>query len=308
MNKRLTLREMILDALINTLCVFIFIVKTKKKIQYSIEYKYASHWNVAVSLNLDESLIGGNINQSKELTSLLNNCKEMVYSTNMEEVYPELAWDKLDTVSIWYYDYTPQRPDNLSVLGEYLGSKNYIVVTPLLLEQEDLSIKYGCIIHEIMHALFSNVTNHFQLQEGVADYFTTTIAELNGLSYSSSAYIEETRFWLMIGNIWGTKNCVDMLLNDTLNQNIDQLTVDGFGKKFEGLLYCIRNYNKTSVEGTIGDYYDKDDLIMMAQDIICHATRNYAKSMKDENDKESMLKFCRDALIIPDDYFLEMLK
>lgn len=306
MKKRLTIPEMLLDALLYTILIFTFIIQPLEEIYYSIEYKYASQWNINSTFVIAEPLVDGPIYQNEELTKELNTCKKMVYSTNLKEHYPELAWDKFDTVSIGYYSSNPEMQGNFIVLGEYRRDKNLIILTPYILQEDDLIDKYYTIIHELMHALFSNAQSNFQLQEGIADYFAYNISRQNGFSRFPS-YNEEIRFFLLLCNIWGTKECIDMVLDDTLNQNIDKLTVEGSGKKFETLLYYIRNISNSSLLETINKPINKYDLIIMAQDIICHATRNYVKGIKDCDKRDAILKYCRDSLIISDDYFLEML-
>ena len=286
---------------------FLLIFAIILKIQYSIEYKFAAKWNTIISTSVGETHIGGDIHQHEALDVWLEESKKMIQQTQLQEVYPELAWDRLENISIYYYENDYENGE-IVLLGQYLPSKNQIVVTPFLLSEEPLETIYTTIIHELIHALFIEAKGFGQLVEGVVETFTQLVAEENGISYTITAYYEEATFWQLLCNIWGTKNTVDMFLEGTLSKSIDSLTFWLAGKKLEAIIFFVGNYENLDVRSKMPKAYSKDELIMMAQDIICHATRNYANGIKDDAKKEFILDFCRDALIIPDEYFLEMLR
>lgn len=286
---------------------FLLIFAIILQIQHSIEYKFAAKWNTIIFTSIDERHLGGEISKSDELEKWMSNCKEMIYRTQLQDIYPELSWDKLDNVQIGYYNYDPQMDEGI-LLGQYLPSTNTIVVTPYTLQQNDYYDVCGTILHELCHVLFTDSKEFTKLQEGAVSVFTENIAKENGFSYTMSAYEEEAIFWEMLCNIFGTKDTVDMFINGTLDERIDRLTFWLGGKKLEAIIYYIGNYDNLDVRSKMPKSYSKDELIMMAQDIICHATRNYANGIRDAVERESILDFCRDALIIPDEYFLEMLQ
>ena len=258
-------------------------------------YKYSREWTIDVTFQKSDLLFDDSISQDTGLTNLLSDCKEIIYSSGLKETYPELAWENLDTITIWYSDST-QCIDDFTIYGVYDSHNNRIVLMPKALSG-DKSI-YGCIIHETLHALFDNASPS-QLNEGIVDYFTCIIAQENGLDYSPT-YTEEITFWLLLCNIFGEKECLNMVLNDTLNQNIDALTIENAGKKFNAILYYISHPQED-----LG--FEKDELIMMAQEIVCNATREYVKKLDNPSEKEKIVDFCKYGLIIKDEYFFRLL-
>ena len=258
-------------------------------------YKYSRKWTIDVTFQKSDFLFDDSISQDSGLTNLLSDCKEIIYSSGLKETYPELAWENLNNITIWYYDST-QCIDDFTIYGVYDSNNNRIVLMPKALSGEK-SI-YGCIIHETLHALFDNASPS-QLNEGIVDYFTCIITQENGFDYSPT-YTEEITFWLLLCNIFGEKECLTMVLNNTLNQNIDALTIENAGKKFNAILYFI-SHPQEDVE------FEKDELIMMAQEIICNATREYAKNIKNPSEREKILDFCKYGLIIKDEYFFQLL-
>lgn len=289
-----------------TQCILLVIVLFLK-FYHTFDYKFASQWNVIISTSVGETHLGGDIHQHDALDVWLEESKKMIHKTKLQEVYPELAWDRLESISIRYYEKDYENGANV-LLGQYLPSQNQIVLTPFLLQEQDLETLYGTIIHELFHALFEDAKGFGQLEEGAVETFTKLVAEENGISYTITAYSEEATFWKMLCNLWGTKDTVTRFLNGTLSESIDRLTFWLGGKKLEAIIYYIGNYENLDVRSKMPQSYSKDQLILMAQDIICHATRKCADSIKDVAEKKSVLDFCRSALIIPDEYFLEMLQ
>ena len=264
------------------------------------KYKYARTCNFEIEFLSAEDLYKDSLCQDEELTQVLEECIKIVNSTDLKELYPKLSWEKLDTLSIWFCPDYIQTSKIYVTFCEYNKNRNYILVTPECL-QINRSLLYNRIIHEIMHALLSNV--HLgQLKEGIADFYALIIAYSNNFDFKVS-YREEYLFWILLCNIWGEQSCMDMVSNNTLYKNIDSITLPGFGKKLDDILYYISNSERNRTR------FEREELIMMAQDIICHATRNYCdKEVDDAIQRRDILTLCRNNLIISNEYFLKILQ
>jgi len=269
------------------------------------DYKYASKWKSRFDITLEDAA-PLDLTEDKELEVLLEECKELILATNLKEKYSYFCWDKFDTVDIkrskGLYVKTTEQVVKEGVDAKYSIKLNTIAVLPVCDVYSEEYFK-TIIVHELMHTLTSSKEAYLSpLWEGVADKFAAEVCMLHNLPFEFQ-YMYEVYFLKLLDNCFGEEKTMQMIWDGTLEQKIEELTEEGFGKKFSDALFVIQNY--VQLYGT--DTTELENLLDVELDIIVHMTRNHSDTLG-EDERAEMLSNCKKMLIKENKYFEELLK
>ena len=266
-------------------------------------YRYADNWDNKIVF---EWFDGTPVDKekSKELKSLLKECKQMIYKTSLQQEFPYWNWKKLKNLKNIYSSsgIKLENGNNLNsgIYAKYFVTLNEVAILPDSSFVTKQTLK-GFIIHELIHCLTYDPQKNIkysQILEGVADFYALKVCEQYNIQYSI-VYLQETWVLTQLFNIFGEEIAMKAIINGNLNSKIDSLTKPGMGQKVQEALTVLVNadtlYPDCSAQAM-------DAMTRVLQDIIGHCIKNATCT-----EKKEMIDFYKNHLIIKENYFYSIL-
>lgn len=133
------------------------------------------------------------------------------------------------------------------------------------------------LTHELMHAGLSSQEGS-QIEEGLADYFTSLFMKNVGYPMEETSYPNEMTVATWLVTLFGEEKVVTAVHEGNIGELIDSATKHGMGDKLERALVTM--------------YQERQNICMnVVYDILCHATVNTGKSYADVG---GLLNYARD--------------
>lgn len=266
-------------------------------------YAYAQSWNYSINQVEPMYDFQNSLEESEELNSVFNTCKEYYQYSNLTNDYPFLFWDNLNDIRIFFSDKASEIIGT-TTYAAYIKSGNLIIVNTSKFNSKSLDEQKAIIIHELAHALTVSDENFFEgggFTEAVAEDLACTVCTKNGINYDFT-YPDSFCLYMLVWNIFGKTDTLKAYCEGELNNKLNDIS-DGFGTDLSNMLTILNHYELYKDEIS----FSYSEVVYMAQDILVHATVNKANMELDPNHKQYMLDTCLEGLIIKNDYFTELL-
>lgn len=255
--------------------------KTIEKYIYAQDWDYTIKWeNTTINFNHE-------INENKNLTLLLQTCKEDYISSGLKTIYPYLSWENIENIKIYESDF-----DNSEDIALYLKSQNSIIINKNTFFKSDSSAQHLCILHELAHALTisGESIKSGGFNEPIAEFISYKVCESLNIKFEFS-YRDVSMIYMMISNAYGKDEIIHDFYDGTLIENLNLIT-DNYADELASILYFLAHPSERK-----NLPFSYTDLIMMAQDIAIHANINSNKPIESYSE----------LLLVNNDYFSELI-
>ena len=275
--------------------------------QHVQDYRYAWSWEPWLVQDIDFYHEGYpvNLQRSEKFSEAFVEAKELVKRSGFQEQFPYLNWELLEDVVVFQSEGLHLLNGGSLMAGEdseleparYLPDANILV----MFAEEDYSNEFlmNLMVQQVFNILIDGPENRdYQLRDGFAVHYTKEL----GL-YDLLGCVEED-FLEVLFNIFGEEDTVNMIQSGTLDEQLDELTEEGYGKKFNDALFELGHYYQ--LYGCESAEYDR--LLMVEQDILFHAGKKWASNLPYE-EKVKVMSSLEDSIFVEDedDYFRKLL-